>query len=125
MLKNRLAMILIVSCSLLGFLQADTPPKNHKPLKFRVEKSSVTVLKKGFSIVTKRGMIKTKTLRSDATGLYVPEKDLYAKKGEIDWPGYKNYYRCDTCHRVFEKDEVRKHVDKTGHKHFHYISDYH
>jgi hypothetical protein len=114
-----------VVCSLFGSLNADTPSKARKCTKLRIEKSSVIVLNDGFAVIAKKGILKTKALRSDAAGLYVLNKDLYAEKGEIDWPGYKDYYRCDTCHRVFEKSEVKKHVEKTGHKYFHYISNHH
>jgi len=77
----------------------------------------VKILKDGFAIVTKDGMIKAKRLRSDATGLFVLEKDLCVEKGRWDI-----YYRCDTCHLVFQgSDEARKHMREYGHKRFHMI----
>ena len=77
MLKNRLLMILLAGCTLAGSLHARATMKNHIPLKLSIEKDAVRVLKDGFAIITNKGVIKTKTLRSDANGLYVLEKDLY------------------------------------------------
>jgi hypothetical protein len=125
MLIDRSVTILIAVCSLFGSLDAGTSSKTRICIKMRIEKSSVRVMNDGFAVITKKGILKTKALRSDAAGLYVLNKDLYAKKGEIDWPGYHDYYRCDTCHLVFNESDAKKHAEKKGHKQFHRIENYH
>ena len=99
MLHKRLVQFLVVGCSLVGFLQAHAQTNFRNPIKLNVEKDDVEVLKDGFLIFTNKGGVMVKTLRSDANGLYVFERDFLEKGPNNEEDGYT--YVCWTCGRMF------------------------
>ena len=120
MLKKCLLQFLIVGCSLGSFLHAHAQTNPRSLIKLGVEKDNVRVLKDGFLIFMNEGEVRVKTLRSDATGLYVFERD-FLDKGHSQ-SRYIKFYICETCTRVFDERGAMEHAasydPEDGHQHF-------
>lgn len=117
-MKNCFFVAILTVFSLTG-LYASAPEKvvGHCPKKVYVEKSAVRIVKNGFKITTESGTIKTKTLRSDKSGLYFLKEDIRGNPVRC-CPQIR--FLCDTCQKGFrtEKD-VKLHLEETGHEGFH------